>query len=101
MTKHITVQNFAQEVEQSDTPILVDFWATWCGPCQSQGPIIDQMDQEGFHVAKIDVDESPELAERFHVMTIPTLIVFNKGEEVSRAVGLHSQEQLEEMLKNA
>ena len=101
MAKQITKQNFEQEVVNAGSPILLDFWATWCGPCQRQGPIIDQMAADGLNVGKVNVDEQPELAQHFRVMSIPTLIVVKNGKEVQRAVGLHAREQLEEMLRNA
>ena len=89
MAKQITKQNFEQEVVNAGSPILLDFWATWCGPCQRQGPIIDQMAADGLNVGKVNV------------MSIPTLVVVKNGKEVQRAVGLHAREQLEEMLRNA
>ena len=101
MAKQITMQNFEQEVVQSAAPILLDFWATWCGPCQRQGPIIDQMAADGWNVGKVNVDESQELAAKFRVMSIPTLVVVKDGKEVARAVGLQAREQLEQMLRNA
>ncbi len=80
---------------------LVDFWATWCGPCKMQGPIIDQLGdkyQGKFTVAKLDVDQNPSIAARYGVMSIPTLIVYREGEEVTRRVGVQSLQELETML---
>ena len=83
---------------------LVDFWATWCGPCRMQAPVIEELAEkyEGkFKVAKVDVDANPNLAARYGVMSIPTLIVFNNGEETARRVGVQSLNQLEAMLGQA
>lgn len=83
---------------------LVDFWATWCGPCRMQAPVIEELAEkyEGkFKVAKVDVDANPNIAARYGVMSIPTLIVFNNGEETARRVGVQSLNQLETMLGQA
>ncbi len=92
--------NFEQEVINSEQKVLVDFWAEWCGPCRMLGPVIDKMSQErsDVKIGKINVDAEQELAQRYNVMTIPTVIVFEKGNEVSRSVGLVTKEKLEEML---
>ncbi len=92
--------NFEQEVINSEEKVLVDFWAEWCGPCRMLGPVIDKMSQErtDVKIGKINVDAEQELAQRYDVMTIPTVILFEAGKEVSRSVGLVSKEKLEEML---
>ena len=98
----ITEQNFEQEVLQSEIPVLVDFWATWCGPCRMVAPLVAQIaeEQEGvIKVGKVDVDEQPALAARFGVMSIPTLMVFKGGEAVSTAVGARPKAAIEDMLK--
>ena len=94
MAKKFTSSNFNAEVLSSETPVLVDFWATWCGPCRMQGPIIDALAAEGYNVGKLDVDENPDIARRYNVMSIPTLILFKNGEEVQRFVGVQTKEKL-------
>ena len=94
MAKQFTSSNFNEEVLSSETPVLVDFWATWCGPCRMQGPIIDALAAEGYNVGKLDVDENPDIARRYNVMSIPTLILFKNGEEVQRFVGVQTKEKL-------
>ena len=94
MAKVITTQNFEEEVLKSEKPFLLDFWATWCGPCMRQGPIVE----EGYAVGKVDVDQNMELAQQFRVMSIPTLIVFKNGEEAHRLVGLTEKEDLKKLL---
>lgn len=99
MVKVITSQNFEKEVLQSEQPVLVDFWATWCGPCMRQAPIVEELAEEGYAVGKIDVDQEPELAQKFHIMSIPTLLIFKDGKEVNRVVGLTNKETLKGMLE--
>ena len=95
MAKTITSQNFEEEVLKSEKPILLDFWAPWCGPCMRQGPIVAE---EGYNVGKIDVDQEMGLAQQFKVMSIPTLLIFKGGQEVHRLVGLTSKEDLKKLL---
>ncbi|MGI5856332.1 MAG: thioredoxin [Candidatus Merdivicinus sp.] len=96
----ITKQNFQQEVLASQEPVLVDFWASWCGPCRMLAPIIEEIAQEasGFRVGKINVDEEPELAGQYEVSSIPTLIVFRDGKAARRSVGVLAKDAVRSLL---
>ncbi len=96
----ITSENFDEMVLKSEKPVLVDFWATWCGPCQMQGPIVEDLadTEPSVTVGKINVDEESDLAEKYSVMSIPTLIVFKGGKAVERSVGVTPKEKLLDML---
>lgn len=96
----ITEKNFEQEVIQSQIPVLVDFWATWCGPCRMLAPVIEEIAEEyekEIKVGKINVDEERELAIRFGIESIPTVLLFKAGKIVSKSVGFRTKEQLENM----
>ena len=97
---YITKENFEAEVLQSDKPVLVDFFATWCGPCKMVAPIIDEVaaEREDVKVCKIDVDKDPELAIRFKVASIPTLMVFSGGDVVKQALGALPKKDILAML---
>ena len=99
MVKEITTANFETEVLKSEKPVLIDFWATWCGPCMRQGPIVEELAEEGYAVGKVDVDQNMELAQQFRVVSIPTLILFKNGAEVQRFVGLTSKEDLKNAME--
>jgi len=99
---HLTDDSFDQEVLKADVPVLVDFFATWCGPCKAMSPIIDQLGEEAgdkFKVAKIDVDENNMTASKYQVMSIPTLIIFHKGEIVYKFVGVQDKNKLKSKLE--
>lgn len=97
----ITKMNFEEEVLKSDKPALVDFWASWCGPCKMVGPIVEQIADEHpeFKVCKVNVDEEMELAQQYRVMSIPTLAVFKNGELVKQSVGFSPKEEIVAMIE--
>lgn len=101
MAQQFTDQNFDQEVIKSEKPVLVDFWAAWCGPCQMMGPIIDELAEEmkdRVKIGKLNVDENRETASSYDVMSIPTLIIFKDGKVVKQLVGLQNKDNLREEL---
>lgn len=94
----LTEQNFEEEVLKSDKPVLVDFWATWCGPCRMLAPMIEKIaeEQEGvIKVGKVDVDEEMDLATKYGISSIPTLMVFKEGKVVNSSVGVQPKEAIE------
>ena len=97
---NITKNNFHEEVVQSDKPVLLDFWASWCGPCQMVGPIVDEIagERPDIKVGKVNVDEERELAAVFNVMNIPTLVVVKDGKIVNQAMGARPTEQILSLL---
>jgi len=97
---NITKDNFQQEVVAASQTVLVDFWATWCGPCQMMGPILEELATKHpeIKVGKINVDEQPELAMQFQIDAIPALMVFKGGKAVAQTVGLQPVENLEQLL---
>jgi len=101
-TFEVTQDNFTTEVLQSDTPVLVDFWAEWCGPCKMIAPLVDQIATEytgKIKVGKLDADEHQDVLMRYGIMSIPTLILFKGGEPVVRVTGFRPKEQIVSQLK--
>ena len=97
----VNVNDFDEEVLKSDIPVLVDFWATWCGPCRMLAPVVSEIAEkyaDKVKVCKVDIDENVPLAEKYGIEVIPTLIVFKGGKEQARKIGLISQAEIESML---
>ena len=97
----ITEDNFETEVMSSDKTVLVDFWATWCGPCAMIAPILEEIaaENDDINIAKIDVDDNPQLAAQFGIMSIPTLLVVKDGQVVNKAVGAMPKEEILALVK--
>lgn len=104
MEYKFTASNFDTEVLQSDKPVLVDFYADWCGPCKMMGPIVDQLAEEmgdSVKIGKLNVDEEMEIAEKYRVMNIPTMIIFKDGKEFDKSIGALSKADLKNKLTAA
>lgn len=101
MITNITKDNFENEVLKSDKPVLVDFWAAWCGPCKMIAPAVEEVaeDHPEIKVCKLNIDDEPQLAMQYGVMSIPTLMVFKNGEVAQTAIGLRPKNEIEELLK--
>ncbi|MCJ7740311.1 thioredoxin [Candidatus Microgenomates bacterium] len=98
----LTDKNFDEEVTKSAIPVLVDFWAVWCGPCQMQMPVLEEITKEyegKVKVVKLNVDDNPATASKYQVMSIPTLMIFHKGNVVKQMIGVQSKETLVEEIK--
>ncbi len=99
----VTTENFDQEVKNSGVPVLADFWAEWCMPCKMIAPVLEELADEydgKLKIAKVDVDSQPELAQKFNVVSIPTLILFKDGEVVNQHIGAGSKDVLEKIFKD-
>jgi thioredoxin 1 len=104
MIKHVTDKDFNSEVINSDKPVLVDFWATWCGPCKMLAPAVEKVanNLEGkIDIVKVDVDENPVVANTYGISSIPTLILFSSGKPVGKMVGFRPAEQIESAVRGA
>ena len=93
---HINKENFHNEVLNSDKPVILDFFASWCGPCRMVGPILDEIaaEREDIKVCKVDIDEQPELASRYRIMSVPTLMVLKEGKIVEQSIGAKPKHQI-------
>lgn len=101
---HLSDANFAKEVLESDLPVLVDYWAPWCGPCRMIGPIVEELAKEyesRMKIAKINIDENPQTPTKYGVMSIPTLMFFKKGKVVNQVVGALSKPELKKKIEEA
>ena len=101
--KDVTDTNFQAEVIESETPVLVDFWAPWCGPCRVVGPVLEEIAQEreDLRVVKLNVDDNQQTAAQFEVLSIPTMILFKNGQIVKKVIGAHPKRRLEAELEPA
>ena len=97
---NITSKNFNKEIMESNKPVLIDFFATWCGPCRMQGPVLDEIaaETDAIKIGKVNVDEEQMLALKFGITSIPTLMLFKDGKEADKLVGLRSKEELKQIL---
>ncbi len=93
---HVTTDNFEQEVMQSDKPVLIDFWASWCGPCMMLGPVVEKLagEVDDVKICKVNVDEQMDLAQQFEVVSIPMLILIKNGEVTAKDIGVKSKDEL-------
>jgi len=101
MTEAITTSQFDAEVLESETPVIVDFWAEWCGPCRAVSPILEQIAEERadeLRVVKVNIDEEPELQQRYGILSIPTILLFRGGEPAAAAIGAQPKRMLEQSL---
>ena len=101
MATTVTEQSFEEEVLQSDKPVIVDFWAEWCGPCHAVAPILDRIVEERqgeLKLVKVNIDEEPEIAERYGIASIPTMVLFKKGEPAAAAIGAQPKGSIETQL---
>lgn len=101
-TSNITDQSFEEEVIKNKLPVLVDFWAPWCGPCKMAGPVLEELSEaykDKVLIKKLNVDENPQESQKYGVMSIPTTILFKDGKEIGRQVGFSGQQAFEDLIK--
>ena len=101
MLKHVSVEDFEDEVLKSDVKVLVDFYADWCGPCKMMASVLEEIAENNndFKIVKLNVDENMSIAEKYNIMSIPALFVFDKGEVVNKSIGLISKNEVLDLLK--
>ena len=103
MPLHVNTETFEQEVLKSDKPVLVDFWATWCGPCQMLGPTIEEVEAErpDIKVVKLDIDESTPIAAEYRIQAVPTMMIFRNGKVAAQTMGVRPKEQIFRLIEIA